>query len=237
MSLPIILNTPTYEVELPLSKKTVKYRPYLVKEEKLLMMALESQDQKMIMKTIQDIIDACTFGEIESKTLPTPELELLFLKLRSKSVGETSKIGYACGSCKTLNEVEINLEEIAIDLKEKPTDSKLMLTDTVGVKLKYPTAEEVTKVLNNKDSDIKNTFNIITSCIELIFDAENTYEAKNIERKDIDAFIESLSSKQFEKIREFFESIPKLSKTISFDCTKCKTHNETAVEGLQNFFG
>ena len=129
MSLPIILNTPTYEVELPLSKKSVKYRPYLVKEEKLLMMAMESQDQKMIMKTVQDIIQACTFEEVDAKSLPTAELELMFLKLRSKSVGETTNIGYECKSCGTKNELTINLEQV--DLKQdQVVDNKIMLTDS-----------------------------------------------------------------------------------------------------------
>lgn len=237
MSLPIILNTPKYEVELPLSKKTVEYRAYLVKEEKQLMMAMESQDPAIIMRSVQEIIDACTFGQVKSKTLPTAELELLFLKLRTKSVGETSTVGYKCNSCEAPNELVINLDEITIDMGDKQLDTKVMLTDTVGVRLKYPTAEEVTRVVSSKGSDIKNTFDIITSCIELIFDAENVYEAKNLERKDIDTFVESLNSKQFEKIKEFFEATPKVKKHVEFDCVKCGTHNELVLEGMQSFFG
>ena len=140
--LPIVLNTAKYEVELPISKKTVEYRPYLVKEEKQLMLAIESQDPAMIMKTVQDIIDACTFGEIKSKNLPTAELELLFLKLRSKSVGETSRIGYKCTHCEHSNELVVNLEDVQIDIGEtKP--NKVMITDKIGIKLKYPTAAEI----------------------------------------------------------------------------------------------
>ena len=180
MALPIILNAPTYDVELPLSKKTVTYRPYLVKEEKILMMALESQDQKQIMKTVQDIINACTFGKIKAKDLPTAELELLFLKLRAKSVGETSQIGFECSDCKTPNQVVIDLQAVEIKMPEKALSNKIMITDSVGMILKYPTADDVTKVLQNSKNngtDVSRTFAIINSCVEAIFDAENTHEA------------------------------------------------------------
>ena len=235
--LPIVLNTAKYEVELPISKKTVEYRPYLVKEEKQLMLAIESQDPAMIMKTVQDIIDACTFGEIKSKNLPTAELELLFLKLRSKSVGETSRIGYKCTHCEHSNELVVNLEDVQIDIGEaKP--NKVMITDKIGIKLKYPTASEVTKIVNSGEkTDINNIFGLITACIEAIFDEENVYDAKNLTQKEITDFVESLNSKQFEKIKEFFESIPKLRKDVSFTCEKCGTYNPLVLEGLQNFFG
>jgi DNA-directed RNA polymerase subunit M/transcription elongation factor TFIIS len=236
--LPIVLNTTKYEVELPISKKKVEYRPYLVKEEKLLMLAMESQDPSMIMKTVQDIIEACTFNKVKTKTLPTAELELLFLKLRSKSVGETAKIGYKCTNCNTTNELTVNLEDVTIDLGDKQVDNKIMINDKVGVILKYPTTEEVTRIMNAGDkTDVKNIFALVTSCIETIFDEENTYDTKNVEKKEIEAFVESLNSKQFEKIKEFFENIPKLRKDVSFDCEKCGTHNPLVLEGLQNFFG
>ena len=242
MALPIILNAPTYDVELPLSKKTVSYRPYLVKEEKILMMALESQDQQQIMKTVQDIINACTFGKIKAKDLPTAELELLFLKLRAKSVGETSEVSYECKECKTPNPVTINLTEVEIFIPKKAVSPKVMLTDTVGVILKYPTADDVTKSLggNKKNegvTDVSRTFAIINSCVEAIFDGENTHEAASLEKKDVDDFIDSLSTHQFKKIQDFFESIPKLSQEVSFTCSKCSTKNDIVLEGLQSFFG
>ena len=201
------------------------------------MLAIESQDPAMIMKTVQDIIDACTFGEIKSKNLPTAELELLFLKLRSKSVGETSKIGYKCTHCGHSNELVVNLEDVQIDVGEaKP--NKVMITDKIGIKLKYPTASEVTKIVNSGEkTDINNIFGLITSCIEAIFDEENIYDAKNLTQKEITDFVESLNSKQFENIKEFFEAIPKLRKDVSFTCEKCGTHNPLVLEGLQNFFG
>lgn len=236
--LPIVLNTAKYEVELPISKKKVEYRPYLVKEEKQLMLAMESQDASTIMKTVQDIIEACTFGKIKAKSLPTAELELLFLKLRTKSVGETSKIGYKCTNCGTTNELSVNLEEVTIDMGEKKVNNKIMITDNVGVVLKYPTTEEVTKLMNIQGkTDVDNIFALVTASIDTIFDEDNTYDTRNLEKKEIEQFVESLNSKQFEKIRDFFESMPKLKKDVSFDCEKCGTHNPLVLEGLQNFFG
>ena len=240
MALPIILNVPTYDVELPLSKKTVSYRPYLVKEEKILMMALESQDQKQIMNAVQDIINACTFGKIKAKDLPTAELELLFLKLRAKSVGETSQIGFECSDCKTPNQVVIDLQAVEIKMPEKVLSNKIMITDSVGMILKYPTADDVTKVLQNSKNngtDVSRTFAIINSCVEAIFDAENTHEAASLEKKDIEEFIDSLSSAQFKKVQEFFDAIPKLSQEVSFTCSKCGKKNDIVLEGLQSFFG
>lgn len=235
MALPIVLNAPKYEVELPLSKKTINYRPYLVKEEKLLMMAMESGDQKMILKTIQDIIDACTFGEIKAKNLPTAELELLFLKLRSKSVGETSHVGYACSACGSTNEISVNLNEIVIE-QDKIVSNKIMITDSVGVMMKYPTTDDVMKVIGSGSSDVNNTFAIIGACIESIFDAENVYPTADSDKKDVEAFIDSLNTLQFNKIKDFFESIPKLKKDVSFTCNKCDEHNHVVLEGLQSFF-
>lgn len=236
MSLPIILNTPTYEVELPISKKTVTYRPYLVKEEKILLMALESKDQKLIMKTIQDVISVCTFEKLDVRKLPTAELELLFLKLRSKSVGETSTVGYECKECKTVNEVSINLNDIEISKGEKEVSNKIMITEDVGIMLKYPTADDITRTVDSESTEIENTFSVITACVDSIFDKENVYTSDSMTRKDIEDFIGSLNTKQFSKIQEFFTSIPKLQKEVKFKCEKCGTKNELTVEGVQSFF-
>jgi hypothetical protein len=236
MSLPIVLNTPKYEVTLPVSKQVVEYRPYLVKEEKTLMLALESQDEKIILKAVQDIIKACTFEKVDVRKLPTAELEFLFLKLRAKSVGEASHVGFKCKSCDAPNDVAINLDEIDIDTS-KTVDPKIMITDNVGVIMRYPTTAAVNSIVNNGKTEVENTFAIITSCIEAIFDAEKIYEASNLEKKDIDQFVESLNSNQFMKIQKFLDGIPRLSKEVDFKCEKCGTDNHLTVEGLQSFFG
>ena len=235
MALPI-LNTPTYEVELPLSKKTITYRPFLVKEEKVLLMALESQDQKQIMRAMHDIISTCTFGKVDGKDLPVAELEYLFLKLRSKAVGEKSHIGLKCTSCKTSNELDIDLESIEIDMSSLP-ESKIMLTDQVGVMMKYPNSDVVMRSIDPKKSDTENTYAIIMSCIDKIFDADNVYDAASQSKQELTDFIESLNKNQFEKIKDFFSGLPKLKKDISFKCTSCGTENDVQLEGLESFFG
>lgn len=235
MALPI-LNTPTYEVELPLSKKTISYRPFLVKEEKVLLMALESQDQKQIMRAMHDIVNTCTFGKVDGKDLPVAELEYLFLKLRSKAVGEKSHIGLKCTNCQTSNELDIDLESIEIDVSALP-ETKIMLTDQIGVMMKYPSSDLVMKSIDPKKSDTENTYAIIMACIDKIFDTENVYDVATQTKQELTDFIESLNKNQFEKIKDFFSGLPKLKKDIDFTCTSCGTNNQLVLEGLESFFG
>jgi hypothetical protein len=235
MALPI-LNTPSYEVELPLSKKTVTYRPFLVKEEKVLLMALESQDQKQIMRAMHDIVNTCTFGKVSGKDLPVAELEYLFLKLRSKAVGEKSHIGLKCSNCQTSNELDIDLESIAIDVSSLP-ELKIMLTDQVGVIMKYPNSDVVMKSIDPKKTDTENTYAIIMSCIDKIFDTENVYDVATQTKQELTDFVESLNKAQFEKIKDFFSGLPKLKKDVDFTCTSCGTNNQITLEGLESFFG
>jgi hypothetical protein len=235
MALPI-LNTPTYEVELPLSKKTISYRPFLVKEEKVLLMALESQDQKQIMRAMHDIVSTCTFGKIDGKDLPVAELEYLFLKLRSKAVGEKSHIGLKCTDCQTNNELDIDLESIEIDISALP-ETKIMLTDQIGVMMKYPSSDLVMRSIDPKKTDTENTYAIIIACIDKIFDTENVYDVATQTKQELTDFIESLNKNQFEKIKDFFSGLPKLKKDISFKCTSCGKDNHVYLEGLESFFG
>lgn len=235
MALPI-LNTPTFEVELPLSKKTVTYRPFLVKEEKVLLMALESQDQKQIMRAMHDIVDACTFNTIKAKELPVAELEYIFLKLRSKSVGENSHVGIACTQCNEKNEFDINLESIVLDVNDLP-QTKIMLTDTVGIIMKFPNSDDVLKNIDAKKSDVENTYSVIVACLDKIFDIENVYDVSTQTKKEVQDFIDSLNKNQFEKIKAFFSGLPKLKHEADFKCTKCGHENHVELEGLENFFG
>jgi hypothetical protein len=234
MALPI-LNSPRFEVELPISKKSVSYRPFLVKEEKVLLMALESGDQKQILRAMHDVIEACTNNEVKAKELPVAELEYLFLKLRAKSVGETSHIGLKCTSCGTLNEMDIDLNSIEIDTSTVP-NSKIMLTDTIGVMMKYPSSSDVIKNIDTKKSDVENSYAVIIACLDKIFDTENVYDVATQTKQEVTDFIESLNKAQFEKIKVFFEGMPKLKKELHFDCEKCGTKNDTVLEGVESFF-
>ena len=235
MALPI-LNTPSFELTLPITKKNVKYRPFLVKEEKVLLMALESQDQKQIMRAMHDIVESCTFGEVKAKDLPIAELEYIFLKLRSKAVGETSQVGISCNSCGEKNEVDINLEEISIDVKQV-SDTKIMLTDQIGVIMKFPNSNDVMRSVDGKKSEVENTYAIVAACLDKIFDTENVYEVANQTKEEVQAFIESLNKQQFEKIKNFFQNLPRLKHDVDFNCSKCNHSNHIEIEGLENFFG
>lgn len=234
MALPI-LNTPSFELTLPITKKTVKYRPFLVKEEKVLLMALESQDQKQIIRAMHDIVESCTFGELKAKDLPIAELEYIFLKLRSKAVGETSHVGISCSSCGEKNEVDISLEEVEIDVKGV-ADSKIMLTDNIGVIMKYPNSTDVMRSVDSKKSETENTYAVVAACLDKIFDAENVYEVANQTKEEVQAFIESLNKQQFDKIKDFFQNLPRLKHGVDFNCTKCNHSNHIEIEGLENFF-
>lgn len=234
MALPI-LNTPSFELTLPITKKTVKYRPFLVKEEKVLLMALESQDQKQIMRAMHDIIESCTFGEIKSKDLPIAELEYIFLKLRTKAVGEVSHIGLKCTSCNESNEIDVNLEDITIDTTNA-VDTKIMLTDQIGVIMKYPNSNDVMKSVDSKKTETENTYAVVTACLDKIFDTENVYEVSTQSKEEVQAFIESLNKQQFDKIKNFFQNLPRLKHDVDFNCKKCNHSNHIEVEGLENFF-
>jgi len=234
MALPI-LNTPRFEVDLPISKKTVTYRPFLVKEEKVLLMALESGDQKQILKAMHDVIEACTNSEVKAKELPVAELEYLFLKLRAKSVGETSHIGLKCNSCGTLNELDVDLNTIEIDNSKVP-EKKIMLTDTVGVLMKFPSSDDVIRNIDTKKSDVENSYSVIIACLDKIFDTENVYDVATQTKQEVTDFIESLNKSQFEKIKKFFEAMPKLKKDLHFNCEKCNTKNDVVLEGVESFF-
>ena len=234
MALPI-LNTPRFELELPISKKSISYRPFLVKEEKVLLMALESQDQKQIMRAMHDIIDSCTFGEVKAKQLPVAELEWIFLKLRSKSVGETSHIGIKCESCGETHETDVNLEEIVLDANNI-VSNKIMLTDKVGVIMKYPSSEDVLKNIDSKKSDVENSYAVIAACLDKIFDTDNVYDVASQTKQEVQEFIDSLNKQQFEKIKDFFDKLPKLKYPIGFNCTKCGHANDVTLEGMESFF-
>ena len=234
MALPI-LNAPTFELDLPLSKKKISYRPFLVKEEKILLMALESQDQKQIMRAMHEIVDVCTFGDIKARELPVSELEFIFLKLRSKSVGENSNIGVVCSACGEKNEFDINLEEIKLNIGELP-ETKIMLTDKVGIIMKFPNSDDILKNIDSKKSEVENTYAVIAACLDKIFDTENVHEVSTQSKKEVQDFIDTLNKQQFEKIKAFFNKLPKLKHEVDFDCTKCGHKNHVVLEGLENFF-
>jgi hypothetical protein len=239
MSLPK-LTTPVYETILPSTEKVIKYRPFLVKEEKLLLTALEDGDEKVIFNAVKQIIKNCVREKLKVEDLPTFDIEYLFLRLRAKSVGEKVTIGlkpFPCSQneeelCKYTTEVEINLEEVKV-IKGEKHSSKIMITDEVGLKMKYP---DMTAV-NIKGNETEAGMSLIKNCIEMIFTEEDTHERGTFSEKELDDFIDSLNTAQFTKIKEFFDTMPVLKHTAKYKCTTCGDEKETTIQGLNSFFG
>lgn len=237
MALPII-ETPKYETTIPSTGKKVQYRPYLVREEKILMIAMEADDQTQIVRAMKEVIKACTFDKVDPDKLCTFDLEYLFLKLRAKSVGEVSKVGLKCEKCDQPTNVTINLDEITIDMQKKP-ESKIMLTDKIGVNLSWPKISTV-ETIETKDNapKMESAMQVIVSCIESIFDEKKIYPANEQSAEELVTFVESLNQSQFGKIQQFIEDMPKLQKEITFKCCQkeCAHENKVMLSGIQSFF-
>ena len=236
------LEVPTYELELPLSKKKIKYRPYLVKEQKALMMALESADAKTIQHNVREILTVCTLSkEVDIDELPIVDIEYYFLQLRAKSVSEISESKYRCNNevddkvCGNIMEAKIDLTEIQ-PVQSEYVDPEIQLTDTITVKMKYPPFKLI-KDSVEMDDITEVTFNMLAQSIEYVYDGEQFHYAKEVSVAELVEFIEQLNQEQFEKLEKFFNSIPKLSKKIDMKCSKCGFEHHLDVEGLESFFG
>lgn len=236
------LEVPTYELELPLSKKKIKYRPYLVKEQKALMMALESSDAKTIQHNVREILTVCTLSkDVDIDELPIVDIEYYFLQLRAKSVSEISESKYRCNNevddkvCGNIMEAKIDLTEIQ-PVQEEYVDPEIKLTDTITIKMKYPPFKLI-KDSVDMDDITEVTFNMLAQSIEYVYDGEQFHYAKEVPVEELVEFIEQLNQEQFEKLEKFFNSIPKLSKKIDMTCSKCGFEHHLDVEGLESFFG
>ena len=233
------LNVPVYEAVLPSTEKVIKYRPFLVKEEKLLLTAQESGEEA-VLPAVKQIIKNCVQGEIDVDNLPIFDIEYVFLRLRAKSVGEEITLGLKpCGCpqndgelCKFTTEVSVNLEEIKC-VKDKTHTSKIMLDNKIGIMMKYPDISQ----LNTKGSENEMGFEVIKKCINMIFTEEETHERDSFTDKELDDFIDSLNTKQMEKIKNFFDTMPVLKHTVKYTCKTCDEEKETTLQGLQSFFG
>ena len=238
MPLPKIA-TPTYELELPSTGQTVQYRPFLVKEEKVLVIALESEDPKQITTAIKTVIKNCILTKgIKVEALPTFDIEYLFLNIRGKSVGEVIEVNVICPDDEvTPGKVEINLDDIKVQKDDKHTN-KIKLDNSIMMEMKYPSLDEFIK--NNFDlndtSNMDQSFDLIASCIDKIYTEEEVWVAADCTKKEINDFLESMNSSQFKEIEAFFSTMPKLSHTINVINPKTKVESEVVLEGLASFF-
>ena len=230
---------PTYELELPSTGKQIKYRPFLVSEEKVLLMAMESEDEKQITNAVVDIVKSCILTRgIKVSELASFDIEYIFLNIRGKSVGEEVQMKI---TCRDDNETQVNyalnLEDVQVQKDPKHTN-KIMLDDTSGVIMKYPGIDQFIQTqIMMKSLNAEEVFDIIVDSVYQIFAGEDVYEAKNTPKKEVEEWLGGLTSKQFEKIKDFFATMPKLSHTFSVKNPNTGVESEYTIEGLVNFFG
>ena len=239
MPLPKI-NAPTYELELPSSGKKVKYRPFLVREEKILIMALESQDMKQIASAITDVLKSCILSRgIKIEKLATFDIEYLFLNVRARSVGETVDVNVTCPDDeKTQVEMEIDID--AIKIQKNPEHTKLIkLDDNLSVEMNYPSFQEFINTnfeFEGDDNEVDKSFDIITACIGQVFTEEESWSGSDCTKKELKEFVESMNSKQFKDVETFFSTMPKLSHKIKVKNPVTEVESEVVLEGLASFF-
>ena len=238
MPLPKIA-TPTYELELPSTGQSIKYRPFLVKEEKVLVIALESEDNKQITTAIKAVLKSCILTKgVKVESLPTFDIEYLFLNIRGKSVGEELEVNVICpDDGETTVPVVINLDEIEVQ-KDENHSNKIKIDDSIMMELKYPSLDQFIK--NNFDFNDKNamdqSFDLIASCIDKVYTEDEVWATADCTKKEVKEFLESMNSQQFKDIEAFFESMPKLSHTIKVTNPNTKVESDVVLEGLASFF-
>lgn len=231
MPLPI-LEAAKYQTIIPSTGKRVEFRPFLVKEEKILLLAQESKDTNQIIRALKDIIAACTFNKIKVDELATYDLEYLFLQLRSKSVGEIVDLTIKCKECGSVNPTQVDLNEVNIEKPNKKVDPKIKLTDSIGVILRPIPISEIDNISDNTEDFVR----MIALCIESIYDDSNVYHRKDTTEKELITFVESLSHSQLKMFEEYISNQPKLKHTLQFTCVQCGKKNEIHLQGLQDFF-
>ena len=239
MPLPTI-STPTYELIIPSSNRKIKYRPFLVKEEKILILAMEYQDTKQIARSVKDVLTKCILSKgIKVEKLSTFDIEYLFLNIRGKSVGEHIEVMVTCPDDeKSQVPMSINIDDIKIQTEDSHT-TDIKLDDTYTLKMKYPSLTEFIKnnFDNMSDLNVDDTFDLIASCIDQVYTEEESWSHQECTKKELSDFVESLNSNQFKMIENFFTTMPKLSHTVKVLNPNTKVESEIKIEGLQSFFG
>jgi hypothetical protein len=231
------LTTPTYELEIPSTDEKIKYRPFLVREEKILLIALESGESKDIITAIKDIVTECTYGKIDLGKMPMFDVEYVFLQIRSKSVGEVSTLKLLCPDDKeTYVNVDIDLSEIMVQV-DKGHNPKIELTDEMGMIMTYPNIDSLS-ASGVTDITADNMLDVISACILQIYDkkGEEVFETKDQTKKEISEFVESLNTKQFQEVQKFFDTMPKLKHVVTIENPKTKVKSDITLQGLNDFF-
>lgn len=224
---------PEYEITLPISKKTGKFRPFVVREEKVLLLALQSKNSITINEALRNIVLACTGNEMDTKKMCSADAQYLFLQIRSKSVGEEIKPQIICSNCNTTTSVKIRLDQITAERVEKEqADPIIKINDEISVVMRYPTIHDV----DNTKSSIDIAFDIVKQCIESVMMNDNVYEVKDVDPKEISDFVDALMPEQFSRMTAFLETTPALKYEIKYNCPKCSSVVNVKVDGVEDFF-
>jgi len=232
------LNVPTYELEIPSTDEKIKYRPFLVKEEKILLIAMESKDNVQMIQAVKDIVSQCTFEKLNVGTMPMFDVEYVFLNIRAKSVGEISEIKILCpDDKKTYVTVEVDLSKVDVQVEKEHTN-KIELSDDMGIIMKYPTIDSFSENgIENINST--NMLDVVGSCILQIYEekGKKVYETKDQTKKELTEFIESMNTRQFKELQKFFDTMPKLKHIVKVKNPKTKKESDVTLNGLNDFFG
>ena len=230
------LDTPVYELEQPSTGATIKYRPFLVKEQKTLMMASESNDDKQIKEALAGLISNCTFSKVDPFKIPIFDIEFLFLRIRGKSVGEKLDLSLLCpDDNETRVNKSINLEDIGVNMAVGHTN-EINITDNIKMIMRYPTLNDITDIVGETDA-VDDTFSMIRRCVHEIHDGDKVYNKVDMSDSELDEFIDSLLGEQFENLSKFFETMPKVQHSVEVTNPKTKKKGEVVIEGIQSFFG
>jgi len=240
MALPLN-NTPVYNLDIPSTKQTIKYRPFLVKDQKALMLAQQSESQKVMVDTLKSVIKSCVTDPIDVDSLAMFDLEYIFTQLRAKSVGETVDLIMSCdedhGEQNKLAKVKMSIDLTKIEVEASPEHTnKIAMWGDVGVVMKYPSVDIIKKFETIDNNDTETVFNIITQSIDYIYDGEEVYHAKEQTKDELLQFVNNLTTEQFQKIQGFFETMPKLKYDVHYNCPVCTKAHTVRLEGMDSFF-
>jgi len=237
MALPKV-STPIYNLTIPSMGVKVKFRPFLIKDEKALLLAQQSEDMTTMVNTLKDVIKDCILDTIDLETLATFDLEFMFTQIRSKSVGEIVDLLIKCDTCtdeKAVAKVQVDLTTLEVSKPEGHVKN-IKLFDDVGVVMKYPTIDVLKKLESSTQADMTEIFDVVIECIDNIYNTEEVWQSKDQTKEELLDFLNNLNNEQFMKIRGFFETMPKLSKEVKYDCPVCNKHHTKLLEGLDSFF-
>ena len=231
------MSTPFYSVNLPSTNQKITFRPFLVREEKSLLLAQQSDDMNVMISTLKEIIINCVKEPIDIQSLAIFDIEYLFTQIRAKSVGELADLIFTCGYCtddKNKTKISIDLTQIPV-VKDPNHTNKISLFNDIGVVMKYPNIDTLGKSMG-KEEDINSIMELVIDCIDIIYSGDEIFHTKDQTRSEVEDFVMNLTKKQFDKLEEFFVTVPKYKQDIEYDCPVCGAHNKTVLEGTSSFF-